>query len=232
MNKVVIKSINKNLIIHILDNNNFQETLAELEDNLRDIVEIFPDNKFRVILKGENINENQVEDIYDVIEYCGLKISFLGQETFLVKNYADIGTRAVAENSVLQEEIEISTIEKKEFSANENETLFHTGSLRGGTELIYDGSIVIVGDVNAGAKVIATGNIVCMGAFRGLAHAGSKGNKSCYVSALTLIPSQLRISDIITVLPDDVIEKNKNTSAYAYIDDNEIVVTNLTKLKN
>ncbi len=231
MNNVTIKSINKNLIIHILNTENFKETLAELDDNLRDIVEIFPDNKFRVIVKGDDLIEQQVEEIYDVIEYCGLKISFIGQETFVVKNYNDLGMKPVAENSVLQEKIETPKVVKKEFLPNENETLYHNGNLRSGMELVYDGSIVIVGDVNAGSKVIATGNIVCLGNFRGLAHAGSKGEKKCYVSAYTLIPSQLRIGDIITVLPDEVIEKNKKAPAYAYIDENEIVITNLTKLK-
>ncbi len=228
MNNVVIKSINKNLIIDIKNNGNFKETLVELEENLRDIVDIFPDNKFRVIIKGESLNENYIEDIYDVIEYSGLKISFIGEETFLVKNYNDFNSRPVAENSVLQEVIEAPV--EKEFSAKINETLFHTGSLRSGQRLSHDGSIVIVGDVNAGAEVVATGNIVCMGVFRGLAHAGSKGDKECYVSAVTLTPTQLRISDIITFLPEDVIAKNKKSPSYAHISNNEIVVTNLFKL--
>ena len=55
----------------------------------------------------------------------------------------------------------------------------------------------MLGDVNGGAEVIAEGNIVVLGNMRGFAHAGAKGNRSAFVAAEKLMPTQLRIADVI-----------------------------------
>ena len=54
-----------------------------------------------------------------------------------------------------------------------------------------------MGDVNGGAEVIAEGNVVVLGNLRGFAHAGAKGNRSAFVAAETIEPTQLRIADVI-----------------------------------
>ena len=90
-----------------------------------------------------------------------------------------------------------------------SETLFHTGSLRSGQRLEFDGSIVIIGDVNAGAEVVAGDNIIVQGALRGLAHAGAKGNKGAIVTAGLLDAVQVRISNIVRE-----IDKNEELSVH------------------
>lgn len=87
-------------------------------------------------------------------------------------------------------------------SIHEGITKYIHNTLRSGSSIKYNGSIVIVGDVNPGAEVIATGNIIVMGALRGIAHAGVLGNDSALVVAFSLEPTQLRISNIIARSPD------------------------------
>ena len=81
------------------------------------------------------------------------------------------------------------------------------GTIRSGQRIEFEGSVVILGDVNGGAEVIAEGNIVVLGNLRGFAHAGAKGNRSAFVSAKIIAPTQLRIADVIMkheVIKNDV----------------------------
>ena len=100
-----------------------------------------------------------------------------------------------------------------------SETKFHTGSLRSGQRIEYEGSLVIIGDVNSGAEVIAGENIVILGALRGLAHAGARGNKDAIIAANRIESVQIRISNII-----QRIAKNDIPKTYAYINHDKIIL--------
>ena len=125
-------------------------------------------------------------------------------------------------NSVTEEKIK--DIIEKEFSITEHTAKFHKGNLRNGMIMEYDGSLVILGDVNAGAEVKATGNILILGALKGIAHAGCNGNTDAFVFALSLIPVQLRIGNIITRFPDGDSKVNRKPE-YAYVEDGKIYVS-------
>ncbi|WP_323125842.1 septum site-determining protein MinC [Gracilibacillus oryzae] len=75
--------------------------------------------------------------------------------------------------------------------------------IRSGQVLNVIGDLLLIGDVNPGGKVVATGNIYILGHLRGVAHAGSDGNKSSVIAASYMSPTQLRISDIISRSPDE-----------------------------
>ncbi|MFV0439834.1 MAG: septum site-determining protein MinC [Lachnospirales bacterium] len=219
MNNVTIKSKRNNLIIKIENKENFQELLDELKENLSDIVQVFKDTKFRVILSGETLLDDELEEVYDIIETCGLKITFIGEDTFLTKNFEDVVKADIAPNSTLE-----SAKEEETFKPLQNETLFHSGSLRSGQKIDFEGSVVFFGDVNAGAVIKAKGNVVCLGAIRGMVHAGSGGSKECYIYALSMTPTQLRIGDIITFLSTETMAKSKSNPTLAHVDNEEIAV--------
>jgi septum site-determining protein MinC len=67
----------------------------------------------------------------------------------------------------------------------------------------YDGNIIVIGDVNPGAEISAGGNVIVMGKLRGMVHAGKFGNKETYIIASKLIPTQIRIANIIARAPED-----------------------------
>lgn len=102
-----------------------------------------------------------------------------------------------------------------------SETKFHKGSLRSGSKVEYEGSIVVIGDVNAGAEVIAGENVVVLGNLRGVAHAGAKGNKKAIIAAAKIESPQIRIANIVKEL-----EKNEEETKreYAYVEENEIIL--------
>lgn len=107
------------------------------------------------------------------------------------------------------------------------ETIFHTGTVRSGMNLKSESHLVVKGDVNPGAEISAAGNIVVLGALKGIVHAGTSGDRSAYVAALQLQPTQIRIADIITRAPDDAIETT--VPEYAYIKDDRIYIDDIVK---
>ena len=108
----------------------------------------------------------------------------------------------------------------------EKPTKFIKNTIRSGAFVEYEGNIVVLGDVNPGAQLIADGNIVVMGVLRGIAHAGSKGDESAFVSAIKRNPIQLRISSVIAISPDDDTYSSNSLPQIAFVHDGQIVIEN------
>ena len=100
-----------------------------------------------------------------------------------------------------------------------DEAIFLHRTLRSGHKVSYQGHIVVLGDVNPGAELIAGGNIIVWGRLRGVAHAGAGGDTSALVCSLDLSPTQLRISDKISVSPP---RKGKTRPEIAYLEDGQV----------
>jgi len=99
------------------------------------------------------------------------------------------------------------------------EAIFLHRTLRSGHKVEYHGHIVVLGDVNPGAELIAGGNIIVWGRLRGVAHAGAGGDTTAVVCSLDLSPTQLRISDKISVSPT---RKGKPRPEIAYLEDGQV----------
>jgi len=97
-------------------------------------------------------------------------------------------------------------------------------TLRSGQqEKSWEGNLVVLGDVNPGAEVIASKDIIVLGALRGIAHAGALGDLSAVIIALNLVPTQLRIGNIVSRSPGDRKER-EGVMEIAYVDGEMIVV--------
>jgi septum site-determining protein MinC len=93
-------------------------------------------------------------------------------------------------------------------------------TLRSGQVLRHHGHVTIIGDVNPGAELIAGGSAIVWGRLRGTVHAGALGDSSAVVCALELMPSLLRIADLMSRTPD----QRPTGPEMARIDDGQIVV--------
>ncbi|WP_094604759.1 Septum site-determining protein MinC [Sporomusa silvacetica DSM 10669] len=87
--------------------------------------------------------------------------------------------------------------------AEGGKTLIVSRMLRSGQKVVFNGSVIIEGDVNPGAEVIASGNITVQGTCRGVAHAGVNGDYAATITANKLIAGQLRIAGLIARAPDN-----------------------------
>lgn len=71
-------------------------------------------------------------------------------------------------------------------------------TLRSGFHVDYDGHVIVLGDVNPGAEIHAGGSIVIWGKLKGVASAGTRGDRQAVICALEMEPSLLKICDIIS----------------------------------
>lgn len=75
--------------------------------------------------------------------------------------------------------------------------LYLRHGLRSGQKEVFEGNVVLMGDVNQGGEILAGGDAVVVGTLRGMVHAGYPDNPDAVVIALNLIPLQLRIGPFI-----------------------------------
>lgn len=83
---------------------------------------------------------------------------------------------------------------------SEETALFVDRTLRSGIRIEFPGHVVVFGDVNPGAEIVAEGNVIVWGRVRGMIHAGVKGDRSAFICALDLSPTQLRIADEVSAV--------------------------------
>lgn len=150
-----------------------------------------------------------------------LKINVLSLE-----NFSYNGNKNNKENELENTLVNIPEKDSKQNNRT-NDTKFIETTLRSGNEIISDGHIVVLGDVNPGAILKAKGNILVMGKLRGIAHAGIDGNNNAFIAANSLMPNQIRISDIISRAPDNAKDVERITPEKAFISDGRIIIERL-----
>ncbi len=218
-NAVIFKGT-KNGIIVVLDENtpyeDLKQTLAEKTIEAKDF---FRDAKTAVKFRGANITDSQEQELIDIInKNTDLSISFFVNEA----DSPEFTKPKFAPKPQEEDEGKLNQlISEALVTAKKNLTTFHKGSVRSGQAIRFPGSIVVIGDVNPGGELIAEGNIIVLGMLKGLAHAGCGGSHECFVAALNMRPTQLRIAELIACFPE---EEGGIIPQYAYIKENQIYV--------
>lgn len=82
-------------------------------------------------------------------------------------------------------------------------------TIRGGQEVRSESSVLICGNVNPGAQVFSGGSVDIRGTCRGIVHAGIYGDETAFVVADKLMPTQIRIANVIARSPDNAKAVNK-----------------------
>jgi septum site-determining protein MinC len=174
--------------------------------------DFFEDAEVSLTFSGRNLIKAEEMELMEIINHeSNLSISVI--ETIITDDAARQPPARLAPAFAL--------------TRNEQLTFYYEGALRNGQSIRYEGSVVVLGDANPGSEIIAKGSVIVLGALKGLVHAGCTGDASSYVGALRLTPTQLRICDIITYIPEEKKYKNKNTPSYAYIQEGLIYIAPL-----
>lgn len=170
----------------------------------------------KVGFKGALLTEAETERLIKKIsEILETEVAFWKDAEGFKETTEEKVKKAQSVDEILSEAIDIES--------DDEHTKFHKKTLRSGQLLKSEGNVVIIGDVNPGAEVVAKGNIFVMGSVKGIVHAGAEGNREAVVVALNLVPTQLRIADIITRAPDENVKANYIPEV-AYIRDNRIFI--------
>ncbi len=107
----------------------------------------------------------------------------------------------------------------------ETNAKIYDGSLRCGSKLEHEGTIIVLGDIKAGAEVISGENVIVLGVIRGLAHAGANGNREAIIVANEIDAPQIRIADIVREMEKEENEnEEKSIKRRAYIKGNKIIL--------
>lgn len=161
----------------------FDEVLEEFRSKLLRIKKYYEKNRLPIHIVGKALKENEQTAVRTVLKpEIDTKITF-GEASEV------LGLHAIKRTF--------------ESSVETSETKFIRGNLRSGQREEFSGSIAILGDLNYGAEVIAGENIIVTGKIRGLAHAGANGNKKAIISANSIEPTQVRISNILKEIPEN-----------------------------
>ncbi|HLR73932.1 MAG TPA: septum site-determining protein MinC [Virgibacillus sp.] len=176
---VTIKGTRNGLTLFINDTCSYEEIIADLKEkiSLNRLKKDEPSVSVTVQLGNRYVNEEQKEQLRELI----------GRENNLIINSFESDVVRKDEAIVWKENSDIKSINR---------------IVRSGQVLNVTGDLLLVGDVNPGGKVVSTGNIYVMGNLRGIAHAGSNGDRQAIIAASYMNPSQLRIADYISRAPD------------------------------
>lgn len=177
MNTEILFTKKDNKLKITLDKNaNYKDLKAKMKEILEASTETFEDIEEPILVDGRRLLDEEEKEIVNMIaEKTELEIK--------VERPKQMGLASI--NNIFNSDTTIS-----------NTKVFYN-TIRSGRRIDYEGSIVVLGDVNGGAEVVAEGNIIVLGNLRGFAHAGAKGNRSAFIAANSINPTQLRIADII-----------------------------------
>lgn len=201
-NYVTIRGTKEGLILFLDDECSFSELVSELEEKLS--------SNYPQISEGPAVHVKvSVGNRFLSDEHKNQLITIISEQRKLVINQIESNVVTKQQAEQLQKEAQTATIMK---------------AVRSGQVLEVQGNLLLLGDVNPGGTVIATGNIYIMGVLRGIAHAGSEGNKEAIISAAKMEPSQLRIADIVSRSPDTK-DGERHEMECAYVgEDNQIAI--------
>lgn len=201
-NYIEFKGTKDGLIIYLNEASEFENIKEQLIEKLEKTKNFFKGARVAAI-QGKSLSKNEEDEIIDIIN----------------NQFGMI----MVEKEINRTEIE-SIEENKVFDGLEvGITKFIKNTLRSGAKVEFEGNVVIMGDVNPGAEVKAYGNIIVIGTLRGMAHAGANGNDKAFVTALKLIPTQLRIATYIARSPDSSFYKPKYPEI-ALVKNNMIII--------
>jgi len=234
-NSVIFKGRKGGLTIALDRNAEFEDICAVLKFKLSKSRRFFDDPEATVVFKGRSLSVEEENSLKKTInDSIGFEVNFLPSiippSKKIIENIVDdYKSTSEAEIEETPENIISSRHSHNEY---DHPAKFIMGALRSGHSVHFGGSVIINGDVNPGAEIIAEGNIIILGSLLGLAHAGCKGNSDAFITALVMKPTQLRIADIITRMPEVAGKKTEKKKAivgplYAYAKEGQIYITEM-----
>lgn len=177
MNTEILFTKKDNKLTITLDKNaNYKDLKIKMKEILDASTETFDDIETPILVDGRRLLDEEEKEIVAMIaEKTDIEVK--------VERPKQMGLASI--NNIFNLDTTITN------------TKVFQNTIRSGQRIDFEGSIVVLGDVNGGAEVVAEGNIIVLGNLRGFAHAGAKGNRSAFIAANSITPTQLRIADII-----------------------------------
>ncbi len=218
---VEIKGSSEGITVYLKEDVEFEELKISLIEVFRRRKNFFGNAVVEINVGRRDCSLKQLEEITDIVDEHS--------NIFLKKIYNSKGKILV---DFTRERFNLSKARESLSKDGQKigETLILKKTIRSGQSIKFNGHIVILGDINPGAEVVAGGDIIVMGTIRGVVHAGIAGDKNASITALKLLPTQLRIADVICRSPDEEMSV-PDVPEFAFINDERIFINPLIKKK-
>lgn len=193
---IQIKGIRDGLLVTLMGAG-WPELVAALIENIESRATFFQGARMVLDVGAQDLRVAELSKLRDLLSERGISLWAVLSESALTERTAqNLGLATRLSKPKLSELPAVS-----EQLLPEGAAKWVKGPLRSGGKVVYDGNVVVLGDVNSGAEVEASGSILVWGRLRGTVHAGAQGDQSAVVCALDLAPTQLRIAGEIAVSP-------------------------------
>jgi len=215
---VILKGRRDGISILLDDKTDFELIKDVLRKRVAGSRSFFEGADTNVNFKGRKLSAREEKTLLDIIQLeANLNITINEEE-------------AVTE-AATSKDLKLIPISPLGMLPAEKNTFYYRGSVRSGQIIRQNSSVVIVGDVNPGAEIKSTGNIIVLGSLKGTAWAGapgiSGGDLDCFVAALDFQPMQIRISQVVTYIPEDSPRVPHGKGAWAYIQSGAVYIAPL-----
>ncbi len=191
---VKIRGLKSGLQLSFASGASFEDVQANLLDKLETGSNFFIRGT-TVYMQKDHFSEEQNEALRRMFHRHGMLFSY------------DYKQPVFAPVRATQPQQEI--IEQPQEETKPSPMLVINKTIRGGQEVRTESSVMICGNVNPGAQVISGGSVDIRGTCRGMVHAGAFGDETAFIVADKLMPTQIRIANVIARSPDDVKDPNK-----------------------
>lgn len=213
-NHVIIKGKNDRLVIALNPDINFLDLCDVLKTKILEAKDFIGNSRMAIEFSGRTLTNEEENDLIGIItDNSNIVISYI------------FSKRANSGEEDVDLEYLNSLIE-------EGKTHFYRGTLRSGSKLESDGSIVVLGDVNPASMVRARGNVIVLGHLNGTVYAGLGGDDKAFIGAIYFNPIQLTIGmRTITDIQEEILDSTRvdkrSRFKIAHIKNQEIVVEEL-----
>jgi septum site-determining protein MinC len=218
---VTIKGINDGLHITLDADQEWNVVTAELASRIDQQVAFYAGAKVTLDVGERPVPKDQLSGVKALLERRGLSLACVQSDS---KTSLDAATtldiRTIALTAVAANDQDGSTPYNSEEDGTPGVMIRRT--LRSGRTVHSRGHVVVYGDVNAGAEVVAGGDVIVWGRLRGNVHAGANGDIDAMICALDMMPTQIRIGNLISTSPPD--KRHKPKPEVAFVRDGQIVV--------
>lgn len=211
-NSIVIKGSKDGLTILVNEELQYEEFIEILKEKFHDSRNFFKQASMALAIKGIKLTARQEQQMIDIIEeYSGMKIICL------------VDNEEVTNARFFKARMNQEYLEKSRTG------IFFKGNIRNGEVFESRNSVIILGNVNTGATVISAGNIVVLGTLKGYAFAGADNEDSCFIAAMEMMPTQLKINDIFVKTSRYFRVLRSRGPKIAFLKRERIVIDDLTK---
>jgi septum site-determining protein MinC len=214
-----IKGIRDSLLA-TLGSGAWSDLQSALVESIDERPAFFRGARLALDVAGQVLHVAELTALRDVLSERGISLWAVLSESPVTEQTAQNLGLATRLSKPVRPEASPQAAREAAGEAPENAALWVQQTVRSGQKIVYEGNVVIMGEVNPGAEILAGGSVVVWGRLRGVVHAGAQGNQQAVVCALELSPTQLRIAGEIAISPE---RKGKSRPEIARLKDGRLV---------